>query len=211
MTDSPSDTATVEEVEEAAIEPLSADATAYADAVGGEVSMHTGIIKVHVEADRWVESVRTLRDTFGFIYFSFLSAIDWTNDVRVGDPLSDETEERFEILAMIGDLGEGKFVTVSTTLDKDGATIDSLTPVFPGANWHEREATDMFGIEFAGHPDPGPLYLPDGFLGHPLRKDYPLLSREVKPWPGTVDVEGLPDSDDDDDSSDAPSTENPEA
>jgi NADH-quinone oxidoreductase subunit C len=65
----------------------------------------------------------------------------------------------------------------------------------------------MFGIEFDGHPQLIKLYLPEGFLGHPLRKSFPLLSREVKPWPGKVDVEGMPGQEDEDE----PSTENPEA
>jgi NADH-quinone oxidoreductase subunit C len=50
----------------------------------------------------------------------------------------------------------------------------------------------MFGIVFEGHPKLDNLYLPDGFEGHPLRKTFPLLSREVEPWPGTVDVEAMP-------------------
>jgi NADH-quinone oxidoreductase subunit C len=50
----------------------------------------------------------------------------------------------------------------------------------------------MFGIGFAGHPDLRNMYLPTGFEGHPLRKDFPLLARMVKPWPGIVDVEPLP-------------------
>jgi NADH-quinone oxidoreductase subunit C len=50
----------------------------------------------------------------------------------------------------------------------------------------------MFGIVFDGHPNLTHLYLPDGFEGHPLRKTFPLLTREVKPWPGTVDVEDMP-------------------
>jgi NADH-quinone oxidoreductase subunit C len=50
----------------------------------------------------------------------------------------------------------------------------------------------MFGITFTGHPNPVNLYLPDGFEGHPLRKSYPLLAREVKPWPGAVEVAPLP-------------------
>ena len=66
--------------------------------------------------------------------------------------------------------------------------------MFGGANWHEREAAEMFGIVFEGHPHLVKLYLPDGFLGHPLRKTFPLLSRDVKPWPGTVDVEDMPSS-----------------
>jgi NADH-quinone oxidoreductase subunit C len=81
--------------------------------------------------------------------------------------------------------------------------------VYAGANWHEREAYEMFGIDFTGHPQLTKLYLPDGFEGHPLRKSYPLLAREVKPWPGMVDVEGMPGQGDD--AADGPTEENPEA
>jgi NADH-quinone oxidoreductase subunit C len=70
--------------------------------------------------------------------------------------------------------------------------------VFAGANWHERETHEMFGISFAGHPDLRNMYLPTDFEGYPLRKDFPLLSRMVKPWPGIVDVEPLPGGGDED-------------
>jgi NADH-quinone oxidoreductase subunit C len=50
----------------------------------------------------------------------------------------------------------------------------------------------MFGIRFDGHPNLTNIYLPTGFEGHPLRKDFPLLARHVKPWPGLVDVEAMP-------------------
>ena len=75
-------------------------------------------------------------------------------------------------------------------------TIDSWIPVYAGANWHERECHEMFGIGFHGHPDLRNMYLPTDFEGHPLRKDFPLLARLVKPWPGIVDVEPLPGDDD---------------
>jgi NADH-quinone oxidoreductase subunit C len=68
----------------------------------------------------------------------------------------------------------------------------------------------MFGIDFSGHPNLSALYLPDAFEGNPLRKSFPLLSREVKPWPGKVDVEGMPEEQSSE-PSDEPSTENPEA
>ena len=67
--------------------------------------------------------------------------------------------------------------------------------VYPGADWHEREAWEMYGFVFDGHPSLRHLYLPFEFEGHPLRKDYPLLAREVKPWPGLVDVEPMPGED----------------
>jgi NADH-quinone oxidoreductase subunit C len=65
-------------------------------------------------------------------------------------------------------------------------------PWYPGADWHEREWWEMFGVIFDGHPSLRHLYLPSEFEGHPLRKDYPLLARVVKPWPGLVDVEAMP-------------------
>ena len=74
--------------------------------------------------------------------------------------------------------------------------VDSWITVYAGANWHEREAHEMFGIGFAGHNDLRNMYLPMEFEGHPLRKDFPLLARIVKPWPGIVDVEPLPGDDD---------------
>ena len=70
-------------------------------------------------------------------------------------------------------------------------------PVYAGANWHEREAWEMFGITFTGHPGLRHIYLPGEFEGNPLRKDYPLLARRVKPWPGIVDVEAMPGEDED--------------
>ena len=74
----------------------------------------------------------------------------------------------------------------------DGLPVPSLTGIFRGAAWHERETHEMFGIHFAGHPWLANLYLPLQFEGFPLRKDFPLLSRRVKPWPGIVDVEPMP-------------------
>jgi NADH-quinone oxidoreductase subunit C len=161
-----------------------------------------GTAKVSVDPAGWVAAHEALRAELP--YFSWLSAIDWTVDVAVGDPpAGDDIEERYEILSCLADASEGAFVVLSTTIGKDAPSIDSLTSVFGGADWHEREAAEMFGIDFAGHPNLVNLYLPDSFEGHPLRKTFPLLSRVVKPWPGTVDVEGMP-------GDDGPSTENPE-
>jgi len=204
---SPSDT---EQAEAGPTDPLADFAADVAAVVGGSGTASFGTVKVTVTADTWVDSISTARDRFGLVFFSWLSAVDWSNEVAVGDPLGEETAERYEVLCTLGDLSEGRRVTFSTDIDKDDAHIATLSSVFPGADWHEREAHDMFGIVFDGHPGLEPLYLPDGFAGHPLRKDYPLLSREVKPWPGKVDVEAMPEKDEDADPG-APSTENPGA
>ncbi|MGQ0848100.1 MAG: NADH-quinone oxidoreductase subunit C [Actinomycetota bacterium] len=183
-------------------------ADSVAIAVGGEAVVAFGTAKIRVSPDDWVSALTVARDQFGLHFFSWLSAVDWSNKVEVGDPLTAEVEERFEVLAAVGDTTVGHLLVFSTDLPKDRASIQSLVGVYSGANWHEREAHEMFGIDFAGHPHLVKLYLPDGFQGHPLRKSFPLLTREVKPWPGIVDVEGMPGRDDDEGQ---PSEENPEA
>jgi NADH-quinone oxidoreductase subunit C len=196
VTSSPSETETT-------THPLQEFADRVAKVVGGSAAITFDTVKISVGSDAWVSAHTAARDDLDFGFFSWLSAVDWANEVEAGDALSDEVEERIELLTTVADLTEGHRVTFSTDLTKDSPSIASLVNVYSGANWHEREAAEMFGIEFIGHPDPGPLYLPESFIGNPLRKSYPLLSREVKPWPGDVDVEPMPDSDE-------PSTENPE-
>ena len=200
MTSSPSDLEATEGTEH----PLQGFADSVADAVGGTADILFGTVKVTVDAERWVDTHSVARDDLDLVFFSWLSAIDWSNEVAAGDPLSEEVEERLELMTTVGDLTEGKRVTFATTLDKSSPSIPTLTAVYAGANWHEREAAEMFGITFEGHPELIHIYLPDGFIGNPLRKSYPLLSREVKPWPGTVDVEAMPEKAE-------PSLENPGA
>ena len=203
MTSSPSETSEpgADAAEEAATpDPLADYAQSVGEAVGAsDVSVDFGTVKVRVARDAWVDTLTTARDALGLVFFSWLSGVDWANDVAVGDPPEEAVEERYEVMCAVSDLSEGKIVIFSTDLDKAEPVLDSLVEVYAGANWHEREAAEMFGIVFSGHPNLEHLYLPDAFEGHPLRKSYPLLSREVKPWPGKVDVE------------DMPSTENPEA
>lgn len=163
-----------------------------AAAVSGRVADAADTVKVSVDPANWVEALRIAKNDFGLVFFSWLGAVDWANESAVGEPVESEVEERFEVLCTVGDISAGRRVTFSTSLAKSEPRLDSLVGVYAGANWHERETHEMFGIEFIGHPNLANLYLPDGFIGRPLLKSYPLLSRDVKPWPGTVDVEGMP-------------------
>ena len=208
MTTSPSD---AETTAEGAADPLQELVEAVAGALGGDVEsgVDHGSARLRVPPERWVEAVTTARDQ-GLVYLSWLSAIDWTNEVEVGDPPPEEVEERIEMLCAVSDLVRGHLLIISTDLPSDRPEIDTLVGVFAGANWHEREAHEMFGIDFRGHPNQAKLYLPDQFEGNPLRKSFPLLTREVKPWPGKVDVEGMPKAPAEAAPS-APSEENPEA
>lgn len=190
-----------------AVGPLAEFAASVCDTVGGDSwSADHGTVKVRVAADRWAGAVEAARDAAGLRFFEFLSAIDWANDVSVGDAPEEEVEERYEVLCALTDLVEGNVAILSTDLPKDAAGVASIEHLFPGAQWHEREAAEMFGIAFDGLSHTDHLYLPDAFEGHPLRKSFALLSREVKPWPGDVDVEDLPAASDG-----KPSTENPGA
>jgi len=101
-------------------------------------------------------------------------------------------DTRFQVLARLYSVTKHVGLTLKADLDDVHPQIDSITDVFPGADWHERETWEMYGFDFTGHPGLRHLYLPGEFEGFPLRKDFPLLAREVKPWPGLVDVEPLP-------------------
>lgn len=192
---------------ETAVHPLQEFADRVADAVGGRAEIQFDTVKVRIPVEKWVEAHETARDVLDLVFFSWLSAIEWANDVASGDPLSEEVEERIEVMSALSDLTEGNIVIFSTDIPTESPSIPSLIEVYAGANWHERESHEMFGIDFVGHPNLIHLYLPDSFVGNPLRKSYPLLSREVKPWPGTVDVEAMPEKP----APDEPSTENPDA
>ena len=169
-------------------------------AIGSVVEFET--VRILVEPDKWVETINAARSNLEL--FSWLSAIDWSKDVEVGDPVEDvdELEERFEVLCRLSSVENGDGAIFVTVLDRENPSIESLTSTIAGAEWHEREAHEMFGIDFVGNTNLTPLYLPDDFIGNPLLKSFPLISREVKPWPGEVDVEPMPEVPSDEDSSD---------
>jgi NADH-quinone oxidoreductase subunit C len=174
--------------------------------------------------DLWIrvtkEAWRTAGDIAkrqGFDYFCFLSAIDWLpnpdlSGEKIWDPdatAADGTtgstaqatgvaggDTRFQVFARLYDVRRHVGLTFKADLDDANPTVDSWMPLFGGADWHERETWEMYGFDFVGHTGLRHLYLPSEFEGHPGRKDFPLLAREVKPWPGLVDVEPMPGGDD---------------
>lgn len=174
---------------------------------------------IRVTNEAWAATAATLRQDLGAKHFGFLSTIDWMPSPfgryleTEGDTLAKAREfvpptewttgvtggaTRFQVFARVTNLSEGWSVIVKAdTSDDENPTIDTWTGTYAGADWHEREAWEMFGITFTGHPGLRNIYLPGGFEGNPMRKDYPLLARLVKPWPGIVDVEPMPGADDD--------------
>lgn len=165
---------------------------------------------VRVSAEAWQQTGAALKDD-GFDYFCFLSAIDWMPSPYgkgEDDPSADDDEAepdemkqgyaggetRFQVFARLTDIRRHVGVTIKVDVS-DSMTLPTWIGLFAGANWHERETHEMFGITFDGHPDMRNLYLPGEFEGFPLRKDFPLLARMIKPWPGIVDVEPMPEFD----------------
>ena len=158
----------------------------------GEPIVEFDTVRIPVDRSSWVETIVAGLEELPL--FSWLSAIDWSRESAVGEGVDepDDLEERFEVLCRLSSVESGDGAIFFTTLPKDDAVIGSLTPHVGGAEWHERETHEMFGIGFDGNDNLTPLYLPDDFAGHPLLKSYPLVAREVKPWPGHVDVEDMP-------------------
>jgi NADH-quinone oxidoreductase subunit C len=85
---------------------------------------------------------------------------------------------RFELVYHLLSLRHGHRVRIKARVAEEAPEIDTATPVWPAANWMEREVWDLYGIRFRGHPDPRRLLLYEEFEGHPLRKDYPKEKRQ---------------------------------
>jgi NADH-quinone oxidoreductase subunit C len=142
-----------------------------ADAFGDAVAV--------VTLDRYHDAVRYCRDEpeFGCNYCDFTAGVDLGADGG------------FEVVTQLISLEHHHQVRIKTRLPHDEPVVPTISDLFPTCDWHEREMMEMFGIQVQGHPRPVKLLLSEPFEGHPLRKDFPLMSREVKPWPGAVEGE----------------------
>jgi NADH-quinone oxidoreductase subunit C len=220
MADAPTDAAATTEpeapeIDEARQAVLDTLTEALGDAIVGTHIAPGRALWVRVTREAWVAAAEAARGRLGFHFFDYLSAIDWMpspwgryeysavdEGVRPFDPGAPiETglaggDTRFQVMCRVANVRRGadnhRDVVLKADLPDDDLRIASLVPLYAGANWHERECWEMFGITFDGHPGLRHLYLPGEFEGHPLRKDFPLLARIVKPWPGIVDVEPMP-------------------
>ncbi len=114
---------------------------------------------VTVAPARWEELARFAKETLGCRFFSFLTAVDWK-------------EQGLEVVAKVDNLDDNVALLLKTRLGPGVSSCASLTPVYRGANWMERECFDMFGIHFDGHPDLRRILLEDTWEGHPLLKSY---------------------------------------
>ena len=137
-----------------------------------------------VPRDEWVEAALHVRDGLGMDFLDWLSAVD----IPDGDPPGVDVVLHVADSRSTG-TGRVRRLLLRTRVPDADLQVPSLTAVWPGAAWHERETFEMFGVTFDGFDDGSgaflrPLLLPDGFEGTPLRKAFVLAARASKPWPG---------------------------
>ena len=177
-----------------------------------EFEVNYGDVVIRVTKAGYSKAPKIFRDELDCDFLSFIAGMDWLprpDDSLDGNgdpshpPQPKEQsvgvcggETRFQIFAHVQSTYKHYGITIKVDVgddpeDKENFSVASFTDVYQGADWHERETWEMYGIDFIGHPEIRHLYLPGEFEGYPLRKDFPLLARVVKPWPGLVDVEPM--------------------
>ena len=131
--------------------------------------------------DAWVtvepDNIRALLQSYkdaGFRFLVFLTCVDHLADS------SRKWPARYELVYQLRNLDTKELVRVRAFVDGDPPHIDSVSELFPPANWDERETYDLFGIVFNDHPELTRILMPDDWVGHPLRRDYPVGGEVVE-------------------------------
>jgi|MudIll2142460700_1097286.scaffolds.fasta_scaffold38002_3 NADH-quinone oxidoreductase subunit C len=138
-------------------------------------------VSVIVKRDQILSILKFLHDDplLSLNHLQDLTAVDY----------SKKKEIRFEVVYNLYSIRHRHKIRIRAQVPENDTKIDSVVPIWSGANWHERECYDMFGITFTGHPDLRRILMPEDWEGFPLRKDYPLKGPEFdKDWPGFTDV-----------------------
>ena len=149
-----------------------------------EIREFAGQVSVIVRKERIREIMQYLHDTpeLCFSYLRDLCGVDYLG----------RKEPRFEVVYQLYSVSHRHMIRVRAEVPENDPSIDSVVSVWDGADWHERECYDMFGIQFRGHPDLRRILLPEDWEGHPLRKDYPLKSDlGEKEWHGLQEIIAL--------------------
>jgi len=122
-------------------------------------------LTIWIEKEAIREACAVLRDSSlcAFNYLCDVTCVDWY-----------PSAPRFEVVYHLLSIAQKERVRLKVRLDGSGPAIESVTPVWPSANFYEREVFDLFGIRFTGHPYLRRLLMPEDWQGHPLRKDYPV-------------------------------------
>ena len=133
---------------------------------GLEALTHLGQNYMVVDRSLIPELLQILRNEEQFDYCVDITAVHYP-----------KRDKQFDLVWVLYSFERNERIRVTTQI-VDGETLPSSVPIWPTANWLEREVFDMFGIKFDGHPDMKRILLPDGWKGHPLRKDYGILQQD---------------------------------
>ncbi|MDI6889380.1 MAG: NADH-quinone oxidoreductase subunit C [Thermodesulfovibrionales bacterium] len=136
-------------------------------------------VSVIAKKERIVDICRYLHDD-PHLHFDFLVDL-------CGVDYLDKKVPRFEVVYNLYSIKYRHRIRLKAQVPEDNPRIDTVTSMWAGANWHERECFDMYGIVFRGHPDLRRILMPEDWEGYPLRKDYPVKGPE-KEWPGFQEV-----------------------
>ncbi len=140
-----------------------------------EITEFRGQVSVTVKKEKIKEILRYVKEEQGFNHLQDLCGVDYYLE-----------NPRFEVVYNLFSIWRRLHIRVKVKIDDKEPEIDSITDLWEGANWHERECFDMFGIKFTGHPDLRRILMPEDWNGHPLRKDYPLKGKEL--WRGFKEI-----------------------
>lgn len=142
----------------------------FKDRFGAGVYEFRGETSLILQADQIVPACQALRDEFNFELLTEETAVDYWPELT----------PRFHVVYRLRSLKHNLIIGLRVPLDGNFPVMPTLTGVYANANWFERELWDMFGIRFEGHPDLRRVVMPADWVGHPLRKDYPLGYEEVQ-------------------------------
>jgi len=142
------------QAESAAVKALSSLAT--------DAKFDRGELTIAVGRENIIAACEALKQA-GYNFFEDVTAVDWY-----------PSEPRFQITYSFLSMSLKERLRLIVRLDSDEAALDSITPVWPAANFYEREIFDLFGVHFSGHPNLRRIMMPEDWKGYPLRKDYPV-------------------------------------
>jgi len=134
-----------------------------------------------IAGDEWItvargrahDALRALQAQ-GFESLLFMTCVD-----HLATPVLEKAAERYELVYQLRDMRRHRELRVRVFVPEDDPTAVSAHDIYAPANWEERETYDMFGITFDGHPDLTRILMPDDWVGHPLRRDYPVGGEPV--------------------------------
>lgn len=151
---------------EGAIEAIT---SRFGEAVESDETILSGLRQLVVKPDTLLDVLRLIRDEHNFRQLYDLTAADYL-----------EQEPYIHVIYHLSCLNPPAKLMLKVRVDRDDGTVPSVTGLWSMANWFEREVYDLFGVVFEGHPDLKRILMPDDWMGHPLRRDYPLTEEPIQ-------------------------------